>query len=415
MKTHGRKLITLTVAILMVIAMMPATIHADTGTDAGIVEIGSVNDMSYWLTDAKNTDYNKVTFNLTNDIDLEGIYSLVLSGQDVTFNCNGHKLISPVYEGTGSITINGDVTSDGYGPALMVHNNVQITVNGNVTAANCPDETTPGVTGLAPAIYMTSTATVYITGDVTGTSTTAADITSGHGVLIDVAIDNTAQGGSLTVGGTVSPGNGETSGSGIYYYNIGVLPSNLDEDVSDLTGDSYVFPAVTLWKATGSPAIAVDPNVMSYGEENGSKVEALIIGDVNYMVKSPASNGKINLDKTSYKAGDTASFTVTPDSGYEVKGVSYNGTAITPVDGKYAVEVPAGGGVELTADIQAKTATPAAPGQSTGGQTPTGDTTNVLSNTSPKTGDASCMGLWALILVLAVGTVLAAHQTKKNR
>ena len=70
--------------------------------------------------------------------------------------------------------------------------------------------------------------------------------------------------------------------------------------------------------------------------------------DPTYHVTAPASpeNGKVSLDKTSAKKGDTVTITVTPDEGYQVGGVTVKDASgktvpVTPAgDGKYTFTMP---------------------------------------------------------------------------
>ena len=56
---------------------------------------------------------------------------------------------------------------------------------------------------------------------------------------------------------------------------------------------------------------------------------------------SQTENGTVVADKTRPVKGETVTLTVTPDAGYVVDTVAYNGIAITPVDGVYSFTMPA--------------------------------------------------------------------------
>ena len=53
-----------------------------------------------------------------------------------------------------------------------------------------------------------------------------------------------------------------------------------------------------------------------------------------------AEHGSVSADKAEARDGDTVTLTVTPDAGYEVDTVSFNGTVITPVGGVYSFVMP---------------------------------------------------------------------------
>ena len=57
------------------------------------------------------------------------------------------------------------------------------------------------------------------------------------------------------------------------------------------------------------------------------------VGDYTITVDDTIENGSVTSNKASANGGDQVTLTVTPEAGYEVTALSYNGTAITPLTG----------------------------------------------------------------------------------
>ena len=73
--------------------------------------------------------------------------------------------------------------------------------------------------------------------------------------------------------------------------------------------------------------------------------------DVSY--DSGIQHGTVTADKTNADYGEKVSVTVEPDTGYSIKNVTMNGTVLTPVNGTYEFNMPAGEAVlkaEFTAN-----------------------------------------------------------------
>ena len=74
---------------------------------------------------------------------------------------------------------------------------------------------------------------------------------------------------------------------------------------------------------------------------NIQKESTLQLVVVYLLSVSQTENGTVVADKTRPVKGATVTLTVTPDAGYVVDTVAYNGIAITPVDGVYSFTMPA--------------------------------------------------------------------------
>ena len=131
-----------------------------------------------------------------------------------------------------------------------------------------------------------------------------------------------------------------------YTYSVGsTLPVNV-------TKNNYAFGG---WFTTNSPADTDQPVTVIGTDETGDKTfYAKWIPTYTATLPNNITGGTLTLDKTSAVAGDTVQITATPDSGYELKTLTYtpeNGTA-TPIivntNGVGSFTMPAG---NVTIDV----------------------------------------------------------------
>ena len=119
---------------------------------------------------------------------------------------------------------------------------------------------------------------------------------------------------------------------------------------------------------------------------------------------SGVKNGSVTADKQEAYFGDTVTFTVTPDEGYEIDTVTVNGETLTAdADGKYTYTVEGIEDIEVSAAFRAT---------SSGGGDPQGGTQEPGNNT----------GLWigigvgaAVIVAAAVVAVVLIKKKNANR
>ena len=267
---------------------------------------------------------------------------------------------------SGYITVGGDITASG--DKYVFKENVEerevtgikavgglITVNGNVTA-----------TGTGIIIRRTSdmiNSDVVVKGDVKGSS----------GIVIN---DNSG----VTVGGTVTA----TDGTGLTilladeesHGNATLGTLNVEKDgetgiLLDVKGMKYLqtiddimnaIPKIDIFEINvkNNAYLQVDD-----GTENNTILETNISKEdvmnrtlqkkINYMLRTEnTSNATISLDKDRATENTRITFYVKAADGYQVKGVSAGKTAVIDNgDGSYSVIVPRGGGVNISAIVEA--------------------------------------------------------------
>lgn len=267
---------------------------------------------------------------------------------------------------TGEITVGGDIIASG--DKYVFKENVEerevtgitadgglITVNGNVTA-----------TGTGIIIRRTSdmiNSNVVVKGDVKGSS----------GIVIN---DNSG----VTVGGTVTA----TDGTGLTilladeesHGNATLGTLNVEKDgetgiLLDVKGMKYLqtiddimnaIPKIDIFEINvkNNAYLQVDD-----GTENNTILETNISKEdvmnrtlqkkINYLLRTEnTSNATISLDQDRALENTKITFHVKAADGYQVKGVSAGKTAVIDNgDGSYSVIVPRGGGVNISAIVEA--------------------------------------------------------------
>lgn len=283
----------------------------------------------------------------------------------------------------GEVTVKGNVEVDGIGATGINSTQGVVNVNGNVkvsgTKSNSGDETV-GISA--------SSSEVNVKGDVTSDGkgihifkssswkdskvTVDGSVTGSSGVVIN-------NGSDVTVGGVVTA----TDGTG------------LDITLNQLTGQGKINLGTLNVKKEGETAILLDVSKVSiydiddfiqampevnlfeinvkqddyFGINDGTdgntikgtsilKKEAadqILKQKVNYHLRAEnTSNGTISLEHTKATEGTTVKFYVKAVDGYQVKGVSAGkATVIDNGDGSYSIIVPRGGGVNISAIIEA--------------------------------------------------------------
>ena len=124
------------------------------------------------------------------------------------------------------------------------------------------------------------------------------------------------------------------------------------------------------------------------------------------IVDSALKNGTLTADKEEAYLGDTVTFTVTPDEGYEIGSVSVNGTQLTAgADGKYTYTVEGIEDIEVSAAFRAVS--------SQGGDSQGGDSQGGTQEPANNTGLWIGIGVGAVVII-AAAVVAVVLIKKKN-
>lgn len=286
-------------------------------------------------------------------------------------------------ESNGQVTVKGNVEVDGIGSIGIKAAQGEVTVNGNVKASGTKSNSGDETVGIS-----VSSSEVNVKGDVTSDGKGIHIIKSSSWKDSKVTVDGSVTGSSgvvinngsdVTVGGAVTA----TDGTG------------LDITLNVLTEQGKINLGTLNVKKEGETAILLDVSKVSihdiddfiqaipevnlfeinvkqgdyFGINDGTnrdtiqgtsilKKEAadkILKQKVNYHLRAEnTSNGTISLEHTKATEGTTVKFYVKAVDGYQVKGVSAGkATVIDNGDGSYSIIVPRGGGVNISAIIEA--------------------------------------------------------------
>lgn len=166
---------------------------------------------------------------------------------------------------------------------------------------------------------------------------------------VSISADQTSLTGSGTVKLTVTPNGVPTEGKIEVTCDNGITVNNKDGMFTATLPNetkTYTFTASYAGDNNHNNAKAtckVSVTHRSSGSSSGSSTTTS-----NSVSASTASNGKVSLDKSTAKKGDTVTVTVTPDAGYQLDKLTVtdkNGTVLKLTDkgdGKYSFTMPDG-------------------------------------------------------------------------
>ena len=348
----------------------------------------TVNAESVTATGQKSTgvyadNYAKVT--IENDVKVS---------EGTTDIPDGGQYVNPVAgikaSGNANVTVKGDVTSNGTGSVgVTVSNSGYITVGGDITASGEKYVWNPGkdeqeVTGIT-----SDGGTIIVNGNVTSTGTGILIRRTSDMINSDVVVKGNVTGSSgiiindnsgITVGGTVTA----TDGTGLTVLledekaigdvTLGTL--NVEKegetgillDVKKLGNLSTIddiinaMPEVNLFEINVKQGNYFGINdgtdgdtIKGTGILKNEAADKILKQKVNYLLRAEnTSNTTISLEHTKATEGTTVKFYVNAVDGYQVKGVSAGkATVIDNGDGSYSIIVPRGGGVNISAIIEA--------------------------------------------------------------
>ena len=216
-----------------------------------------------------------------------------------------------------------------------------------IDGAKIPDATTSSLT--LSKVADSGAYTVKITVGTVDTDTATSDPTTvtinKATPAISISADQTSLTGSGTVKLTVT--GAPTEGSVNVTCDNGITVNNKDGMFTATLPNetkTYTFTASYAGDDNHNNATAtckVSVTHRSSGSSSGSSTTTS-----NSVSASPASNGKVSLDKSTAKKGDTVTVTVTPDAGYQLDKLTVtdkNGNVLKLTDkgdGKYSFTMP---------------------------------------------------------------------------
>ena len=356
---------------------------AGSGTKGSTVNTGSVTANGSNSTGVYADNYAKVT--VENDVKAsEGTTSIPDKSGYV------HPVIGVRASGNANVTVKGNVEVNGTGAeGITVSNSGYITVGGDITASgdkyvfkeNVEEREVTGIKAVGGLIT--------VNGNVTATGTGIIIRRTSDMINSDVVVKGDVKGSSgivindnsgVTVGGTVTA----TDGTGLTilladeesHGNATLGTLNVEKDgetgiLLDVKGMKYLqtiddimnaIPKIDIFEINvkNNAYLQVDD-----GTENNTILETNISKEdvmnrtlqkkINYLLRTEnTSNATISLDQDRALENTKITFHVKAADGYQVKGVSAGKTAVIDNgDGSYSVIVPRGGGVNISAIVEA--------------------------------------------------------------
>lgn len=356
---------------------------AGSGTKGSTVNTGSVTANGSNSTGVYADNYAKVT--VENDVKAsEGTTSIPDKSGYV------HPVIGVRASGNANVTVKGNVEVNGTGAeGITVSNSGYITVGGDITASgdkyvfkeNVEEREVTGIKAVGGLIT--------VNGNVTATGTGIIIRRTSDMINSDVVVKGDVKGSSgivindnsgVTVGGTVTA----TDGTGLTilladeesHGNATLGTLNVEKDgetgiLLDVKGMKYLqtiddimnaIPKIDIFEINvkNNEYLQVDD-----GTENNTILETNISKEdvmnrtlqkkINYLLRTEnTSNATISLDQDRALENTKITFHVKAADGYQVKGVSAGKTAVIDNgDGSYSVIVPRGGGVNISAIVEA--------------------------------------------------------------
>lgn len=353
------------------------------GTKGSTVNAGSVTAKGSESTGIYADNYAKVT--VEND---------VKASEGTTDIPDGGKYVSPVIgvsaSGNADVTVKGNVEVNGTGAVgITVSRSGDITVGGDITASgdkyvwegNGEEREVTGIeaeggivivngnvtaTGTGIIIRRTSdmiNSDVVVKGDVKGSSgivindnsgvTVGGTVTATDGTGLTILLEDVKGYGDVTLGTLNVEKDGET---GILLDVKGMKYLQTIDDIIDAMPEINIFEInvkdnAYLWVDDGTENDTISGTDISKEEA----MNTILQQKVNYLLRTEnTSNATISLDQNKALENTKITFYVKAADGYQVKGVSAGkATVIDNGDGSYSVIVPRGGGINISAIVEA--------------------------------------------------------------
>lgn len=287
-------------------------------------------------------------------------------------------------EKNGKVTVKGNVEVEGIGAMGIYSAQGVVNVNGNVKASGTPQNNQKGET---VGISAQGT-TISVKGNVTSDGTGIHIVKSSSGSKSTVEVNGSVTGSSgvvtnngsdVTVGGAITATGGTglnitmegTTGSGkikLGTLNVtkedktGILLDVKNKNIQNIDQLIQAMPEVNLFEINVKQGKYFDIDDGTTNDTiSGTKIskeeaaDRILKEKVKYSFRTEkTSNANISLEQNEATEGTTVKFYVKAVDGYRVKGVSAGkAKVIDNGDGSYSIIVPRGGGVNISAIIEA--------------------------------------------------------------
>lgn len=286
--------------------------------------------------------YSEGEVTVKGNVEVDGIGAKGINSTQGVVNVNGNVKVSGTKSNSGDetvgisassseVNVKGDVTSDGKGIHIIKSSswkNSKVTVDGSVTGSS--------------GVVINNGSDVTVGGAVTATDGTGLDIT----------LNQLTEQGKINLGTLNVKKEGETA----------ILLDVSKVSIHDIDDFIQAIPEVNLFEINvkqgdyfGINDGTDEDTIKGTGILKNEAADKILKQKVNYHLRAEnTSNTTISLEHTKATEGTTVKFYVNAVDGYQVKGVSAGkATVIDNGDGSYSIIVPRGGGVNISAIIEA--------------------------------------------------------------
>ena len=286
--------------------------------------------------------YSEGEVTVKGNVEVGGIGATGINSTQGVVNVNGNVKVSGTKSNSGDetvgisassseVNVKGDVTSDGKGIHIIKSSswkNSKVTVDGSVTGSS--------------GVVINNGSDVTVGGAVTATDGTGLDIT----------LNQLTEQGKINLGTLNVKKEGETA----------ILLDVSKVSIHDIDDFIQAIPEVNLFEINvkqgdyfGINDGTDEDTIKGTGILKNEAADKILKQKVNYLLRAEnTSNTTISLEHTKATEGTTVKFYVNAVDGYQVKGVSAGkATVIDNGDGSYSIIVPRGGGVNISAIIEA--------------------------------------------------------------
>ena len=299
----------------------------------GINSSGNANVVVKGNVEVNGTGAVGITVSTTGEITVGG--DITASGNKYVWEDNGEEReVTGIEAEGGTVIVNGNVTATGTGIIIIRRTsdmiNSDVAVKGDVKGSS--------------GIVMNTDSRVTVGGTVTATD----------GTGLTILLEEGESTGDVTLGTLSVEKDGET---GILLDVKGMNNLQTIDDIIKAMPEINIFEinvkdnASCLWVDDGTQ----DDAISKIGISKEKAMNTILQQKVNYLLRTEnISNATISLDQDRALENTKITFHVKAADGYQVKGVSAGKTAVIDNgDGSYSVIVPRGGGVNISAIVEA--------------------------------------------------------------
>ena len=299
----------------------------------GVSASGNANVTVKGNVEVNGTGAEGITVSTTGEITVGG--DIIASGDKYVWEGKGEEReVTGIEAEGGTVIVNGNVTATGTGIIIIRRTsdmiNSDVAVKGDVKGSS--------------GIVMNTDSGVTVGGTVTATD----------GTGLTILLEEGKSTGDVTLGTLSVERDGET---GILLDVKGMENLQTIDDIMNAIPKINIFEinvkdnASYLWVDDGNQ----DDVISGTGISKEEAMNTILQQKVNYLLRTEnTSNATISLDQDRALENTKITFHVKAADGYQVKGVSAGKTAVIDNgDGSYSVIVPRGGGVNISAIVEA--------------------------------------------------------------